>query len=550
MFIREQVVRKGGTDYRYLKVVENRWEAGRSRQETLVNLGNVANWPQGKLEQVVSKLSSFLGLETCELRDIRFADCRKLGPYLPLVQLWSELGLDDIIDASLSDRHIELPVKDYARAMVFSRLVAPKSKKAVWEMMEREVIVPGLTSDTLPLHGYYRALEYLNDAKPTIEKLLHARLKNLFNQDVSLVFYDLTSSYFEGKTCQMAKHGYSREHRPDCLQIQIGLLVDAEGVPIAHEVFNGNIKETTTVIGVLDRLKTTFGVRRCVFVSDDGMASAANLKTVAERGYEYITSLQLGNSVLAARLLRVLPRRSDFTPLRENMWIYVLPEENGVRYIASYNTERAHAVRPKRQERMRKCIEKLRQLAAPAVPGRARPDPHKVLAKAEASLRSKGCERFFRVGLNEAGVLTFRLDKPGVRNARQREGMMILTTNSTTLTDAEVADGYRNLWRVENAFRHIKDMVALRPIRHWKDVRVLGHVLVCVLAYTLERLLDRRLGNAGQDVSAQAALQRLSTITVANLSLGELSLRRRSEITSDQRKLLTAAGVGTVPEIW
>jgi len=232
------------------------------------------------------------------------------------------------------------------------------------------------------------------------------------------------------------------------------------------------------------------------------------------------------------------------------MWIYVLPEEKGARYIASYNRERACAVRPKRQERMRQCIAELRALGAPPGAGRGRPDPHRRLAKAEAFLRRKGCERFFHVELDNAGELTFRLNTPGVRNARQREGIMILTTNSTTLSDEEVATGYRTLWRVENAFRHIKDLVALRPIRHWKDPRVLGHVFVCVLAYTLERLLDIRLKDAGQNVSAQTALQRLSTITVATLNLADRTLRRRSEMTASQRELLAAAGVGSVPEIW
>jgi transposase len=416
--------------------------------------------------------------------------------------------------------------------------------------MEHEALVPGLTSDALPLHGYYRVLGYLSNAKPTIEKQLHARLKHLFNQDVSLVFYDLTSSYFEGGCCEMAKHGYSRDHRPDCVQIQIGLLVDAQGVPIAHEVFEGNIKETTTVVGVLDRLKTTFDVKRCIFVSDDGMASAANLKDVATRGYEYITSLQLGNSILANRLLRLLPKRSDFTQLEDNMWIHVLPKEADARYIASYNVARARAVRPKRHARMRDCIEQLRALGEPPEPGRAQRDPQKTLAKADALLRRKGCEHYFRLALDSEGKLAFRFNTDGMRKARQREGMMILTTNSATLTDEEVARGYRTLWQAENAFRHIKDVVAIRPIRHWKDPRVKGHVFICVLAYTLERLLDIRMKEAGLAITARAALRELRTITVANLQIEGQTLRRRSDITTRQRQILKAAGVDNVPEIW
>jgi hypothetical protein len=336
MFVRKLTLNKEGRQYSYLKVVENTWQKGRAVQRTLVNLGNVSNWPEEKLERLVTVLSGFLEMEMVSLSSVRLACCRVLGPYLPLARLWERLGLDEILAGALASRKMDQRAISCAKAMVLSRLVEPASKKAVWESVSRDCEIPGVDGASLPLCSYYRTLEYLAQSKVTIEKAIHRRLKHLFNQDVSLVFYDLTSAYFEGKRCPMARHGYSREHRPDLVQIEIGILVDAEGIPIGHQVFEGNVK----------------------------------------------------------------------------------------------------------------------------------------------------------------------------------------------------------------------DGIGLRPIRHWNDFRVLGHVFVCVLAYTIERLYERELAKAGLAITARTALDELRSVVVATLSAGEKSLTRRSEITPSQHRLLAAVGITEVPELW
>jgi transposase len=553
MFVRQLVVRQGDQTYRYLKVVENVWRDGRTVQRTVVNLGNVAHWPEGKLRKAVCLLSRFLAVELCSLDDVRFCDCRQLGPYLPLARLWQDLRLEAALAQALAHRPIDLPVDAYAQAMVFNRLVEPRSKKAVWEAMEREVQLPGIDGQALSLHGYYRALEYLAAVKNPIERALHARVRHLFNRDLSLVFYDLTSTYFEGDGCSQARHGYSRDHRPDRLQIEIGLLVDAEGIPIGHEVFDGNIKDVRTVLSTLARLRGEFEVRRCIFVSDDGMASGTNLAAIAASGYEYITSIALRKEEVGLRLLSSLPSKSLFEKVAENLWVRRLSPADGVsseRYVGSYNPDRASASRRKRRRRLRACVEFLRRLqAVPRGPGRRR-KPERVRPAAEEFLRQKGCEELIRLGSSATGSLTWELDRRALRLEQRRDGLLILRTNSLTLTDQEVALGYRQLWRVEDAFRHIKDLVRLRPIRHWNDLRVLGHVFICVLAYTLERLLEKRLQAADLAVSARGALEELRSVTVATLMIGDQRVRRRSEITARQSELLAAAGVTTVPEIW
>lgn len=550
MFVRQLNLKKGDREYSYLKVVENIWKDGRSIQKTLVDFGSINAWSPGKLEELVGKLSNFLKMNLVSLGDVRLRDSRQLGPYLPLSRIWEKLDLDEIIGSALADRKVDARVISCAKAMTLTRLVNPSSKKGVWESMSRDIEVPGVNGEVLPLQSYYRSLEYLSEAKNTIEKMIHSRLKHLFNQDVSLVFYDLTSSYFEGRRCAMAKRGYSREHRPDLLQIEIGLPLDAEGVPIGHEVFDGNVKDVTTVLDTLKRLKEQFGVARCVFVGDDGMASEANLAEVEKRGYEYITSLALGKSLVGKRLLAKCPPRQAWTQLAENLWLHRLGEEGRVRYVGTYNPERAETSWERRKRHIRACIEYIEKLNAPPKLRSRRRSAQDILSLAERFLRRKRCTDYIRIRRGESRPIDWDLDRDALRRVRRTDGMLILKTNSTTLTDTEVAHGYRTLWRVEDAFRHIKDGIGLRPIRHWNDARVLGHVFVCVLAYTLERLYDRALAKAGAQESARAAIEELRSIIVATLDVEGRQLRRRSEITARQRQLLTAAGVGEVPELW
>jgi hypothetical protein len=555
MFLRKQVVNKHGRDYTYLKVVESTRRDGKVVQKCLLNLGSVNAWPEGKLEEAVRLIERFLGLERTALRDVQMSDCRRLGPFLALAALWEQLGLGGIIERALLEdgARVEIPVAAYARAMVFNRLVDPCSKRAVSEWVAEQVQVPGLDPQRLSLHGYYRALAQLDRVHKKVEEAVHLRVGHLFNRELSLVFYDLTSSYFEGSECPLARHGHSREHRPDCLQIEIGLLVDAEGIPIGHEVFEGNLGDVSTVLPTLARLKEDFGVGRCIFVGDYGMASAANLKAIAARGYEYITSLALRGSGVAMELLASLPPRRSFRPLKPNLWVHPLRAEGGVRYIAGYNPNRARASQRHRREHWRACVVELRRLQAarPKASGRCCfHSMQEVERAADRFVRQKHCSSFVEVGLDEQDRLFWRLDREALRRERARDGLIIFQTNSPTLTDDEVAIGYRTLWRVENAFRHIKDPIRLRPIRHWNEACVRGHVFVCVLAYLLERLLDLRLEEAGVGITGREAIETLDTLSVATLSLPDQMVRRRSQITPAQQRVLTAVGVREVPEIW
>jgi hypothetical protein len=558
MFMRKIRLRQEGKEYTYLKVVENVRQKGRPVQKTLVNFGNVSHWPDDRIVRLIELLNRFLGRslpegEPFDLESVRVESCRQLGPYLPLDRLWDGLGMDAILDALLAKRKLDPRARECIKVMVLTRLVWPRSKRWVWEMAAEQAHIPGVDAQSLPLHLYYRSLTFLSEVQTQVEQSIHHNMTHLFNRDVSLVFYDLTSVYFEGTQCKKAKHGYSREHRPDLLQIEIGLMVDAEGMPIGHEVFDGNIKDVSTVLGALERLKKTFAVKRCVFVGDDGMASRENLAAIDAAGYEYVTSLSLGKSKIGQELLwehRTPWRWKQLGPTMHLALLRPAGGGDGQSYIGTYNPLTARTTRRHRSARLRQCQEFLEKLREPPKPRSRKRSPEQIVAAAQGFVNRKKAQEFIRLEACPKQGFTWSLDRDALRRARRQDGVMILVTNTKTLSPEEVARGYRTLWRVEDAFRHMKDGLRLRPIRHWNDARVLGHVFVCVLAYLLECLYDRALEQAGQAVSARTALDRLSTLTVATLSYQDRQVRRRSEITAEQRKLLAAAHVDQVPAVW
>lgn len=558
MFVRKLRVKKAHQQYEYLKVVENVREHGKISQKTLVNLGNVSHWSPAKLEQLITLLAAFIEMPigtppATSLDDIQVSAPKLLGPFLALDPLWKQLDMDRILAASLPAAH-DPRLAACIKALVFTQLISPRSKLSAHTYVAQHAEMPGIAGDALPLQCYYRALTALAAAQKAIEHAVHERLRDLFNRDVSLVFYDLTSSYFEGTHCAKAQYGYSRDHRPDLVQIEIGLLVDNRGVPIGHDVFEGNIKDVSTVLNALERLQHEFSITRCVFVGDDGMASEHNLAQVAACGYEYITSLSLGKSSRGQQLLAAAPPRAHWHDLKDLACrIHVFPEvadSPGITHVGTYNAARAASTRDKRARRLRTCLKFAQEINGASSRRISANTAEKRLRRVDRFFRQKHCTEFFTLSLTSENQVCCVLKREALRQARRADGVLILQSNSTTLTAEDITRGYRSLWMVENAFRHLKDPLQMRPIRHWSDPRVLGHIFICVLAFTLERLYELALETHHLPYTARKAFEELSDIVTVLLEANGKSVRKRSKISAEQRKLLSAVGVKEVAEIW
>lgn len=543
MFIRKLVLRKGETTHTYLKVVENVRIKGKVVQKTLVNFGNINHWPKEKVRELVDKLCRVMELESPpSLEDIEHERILNFGQPFALGLLWDSLMLGETLQRLIGNSFYVAPIK----AMVFNRLIAPGSELATSEWIKKEYI-EGATRD-IPLQHYYRSLSHLVKIKRHLEASIYNQLNNLFTLDFSLVFYDLTSTYFEGEGPASAKKGYSRDHRTDRPQVEIGLLVNRDGIPISHMVFDGNLKDATTLPRIVEEMQGTFKIKRCIFVGDKGMVDSRNLKELTLAGYEYIVSIQLRHSKEASALLPLLPKRDRFSKLKDNLFIFELPLKGGDRYIACYNPLRAQETRENREALLTRCEEFLAQFHLPSKQGKTK-DPVKIRLRIDRFLRRKRARAFFHYSFDSSGRLTYHRRQEEIARGALLDGLFIIRTNSHDLSKEAISLGYKTLWEVESAFREVKDFIKVRPIYHRNDDRVKGHIFICFLAYLLEKLLEKKMEEHGHFISAKKALKLLDPIKVVINELAGQRIKKVSCIVKEQEEILKALGAGKMPKI-
>lgn len=463
MFFRSKA--SGGRHY--LQLVENERAEGRVQQRVLASLGRV---DELEASGQLARLTESLARLTQELEAVRLASdlearsAQALGGMLAVERLWQELGLDRLIRRVARGRKLEFDLERAVFAMVANRVLDPRSKRGLMSWLETVAFSGGERPE---LHHLYRSLDVLADAKDDLEVRLHQRVRDLFHQQLDLVLYDTTSISFQTvQEDSLRRRGHSKDHRPDLPQAVVGLLLSGDGLPIGHELFPGNTYDGNTVAPVLDRLKQRFQLRWLIFVGDRGMVSEKNLDALDEAGYDWIVGIRLRNRPRLAEVLLSDPLR--FRSVEENLevkevWV------DGIRYVLCRNPDQARRDAARRAA----VLERLE----------ARLDRSGV----KGLVTRSGFRRFLRVHGEEVS-----LDPEKVERDARYDGLWVLDT-STDLPADEVAQAYKSLWRVERAFRTLKSPLELRPVRHWTEPRIRGHVALCFLAFLVRSALERRL---------------------------------------------------------
>ncbi len=556
MYLRIINLRRGEKHYKYLKLVETTRYKGKIVQKTLLNFGNIEQWPENKLNELVFRLNEFCNLKLGpKAEDVDVHDTFDFSACLAIYSIWKQLNMSDTIRYHMKEHTCDIDIVLPVKAMVFNRLLEPSSKLRVSEWVTTQAIHEIFPKE-IPLHHYYRSMDYLMAHKASLEEDIFWNVNDIFNLDLSLVFYDLTSSYFEGDCCDIAKRGYSRDHRPDCRQIEIGLLVNREGIPIAHEVWEGNIKDQKTVPDALETMQKRFNVKRCIFVGDNAMATPENISLLRDKHYEYITSLKLLRDSRALNILKSpsLPQYKHFTKLKDNLYIHeiILPGNEfnpDERIIICYNPERAQVTRRKLDEKLNKSCDYLQSIIdKPPKRGR-RKQPEKIIAMVERNLRKMGTHKYFKYTFTKDGVFEYHDNLTTIDHAQRTDGICMLLTNSSKLNPEEIALGYRTLSEVEHAFKEIKNFLKIRPIYHYKDLRVRGHVFICVLAYLIEKFIEKKLKQSQLTISTQKALQKLKPIRMVRYTVMNKSLQKITNINGEQNEIFNSLGVAEIPKI-
>ncbi|HMK86226.1 MAG TPA: IS1634 family transposase [Steroidobacteraceae bacterium] len=568
MFLRTVKARGGGgVQHEYVRLVETVREGDKTKQRVVANLGR-----KDLLAPHLESLMRILGAGpeaatdgALKSDDVHAQQASCWGPMLGARTLWRELGLESILDGCerAHRRSDRVALSDRALVLVANRLCEPHSEHGLAGWLETDFVCDRLGERMLPvwkqqarvrvdltwLQRWYRTLDELMAHKTTIEKELFARLRDLFSLKPEMVFYDLTSSYFEGRGPAIAEHGYSRDGKPHNRQVLVGMVM-VNGWPIAHHVFRGNLLDHQTVATVLDDLHKRFGLERVVFVGDRGMVTGANVTLLRDRKQGYLVGLQR----------RQRARVDGFIAKATGPWIEcpvgltaqekaappktlvqeVAGEEPGVRIFIVHSEERLAYERAMRERSMQHTRVALDKLAARVAKGKLKAADKIGEAAARILARNHG-HRYYDWKL-QAGAFEF-FEHSNFERERAFEGKYVIQTEEPSLTPVAAVQAYKQLSEVERGFRSLKDVIDMRPIFHRKTSRVQAHIFVAALAFLLERALENKLKAASVPMSAPHALEMLKTIHVVDISVGTTTKRGTTAGNSRARQILAALSI-------
>src|SRR6266851_3467889 len=428
---------------------------------------------------------------------------REAGPVHVGHQFWQRLELDRI----LRDCGLSVTVQRLAGAMVLNRLIAPCSEHAMPDWMRRTALgdLLGMDFDTLAEDPLYEVLDKLHPHRAMIEAALVERERSLFNLDATIYLYDLTSTYFEGECARngKAKRGHSRDHRSDCKQVVVGLVVNRDGFPIAHEVFAGNTQDRTTLATMLDLLAARAGLKEgATVVVDRGMAFDENIAEIKQRKLHYVVASRqperdrwLGDFEDTEGFTAVLRQPSPLNPGQKKTMIEVKTRRDGDQtYVLCRSEQRIpkdRAIRTKQEGRLHADIDKLAKRVAQ---GRL-VKPAKIdQAIGRLKERYPRVARYFDLSFDpHAAIFAAQFNADKDAKAEQLDGCYLLKTDRTDLSGDELWRIYILLTRAENAFRDMKSPLAERPIFHHTERRPEAHIFLCVLAYHLLIAIEKTL---------------------------------------------------------
>jgi transposase len=524
MYVRIVKSRQRGKVYNSVQICESYRDKAKSpypQTRVIAHLGQLDAFSDKDVDGILNGLCKIFGRTST--KDITVASGRDFGHIYALLEIWKQMRIGTILKQKARARGYKFDMEAHIRLMVLNRLCDPCSKLALLEWIQG-VYLPGIEAEKVEYHHLLRAMDWLIDQKEAIEKGIANELLTLFDQEVDLVFYDVTSSYFEGDrsvtTEDIRRYGYSRDSRPDRRQILVGLVMTRQGIPLAHHVFEGNRADKKTLKEVVGDLKGRFGIERAVFVADRGMLSEENLETILDADFDYLLSLPMRHSVAVAKLLKETEGQWDEDPKAAEQF-HLDEEDLPVRYAVAYDPELAQHSRQKREERLEKAdrfIEGVQDRLRRASEGpRARGRPVTVQGAFEQIhdyLRDRNLERYYQVEITPKGLKVTENTK--ARKLEEKiDGKLVVESSCADLTAEELISRYKELADIERAFRTLKSTLEIRPMYHWTETRIRAHVFICVMALQIQRYMRYRLSES--DLSVERAIQRLQTLKAGEL---------------------------------
>jgi transposase len=584
MFLRRYERRSGGRRRTYWALVESVRTGRGSRQRVVAYLGELERSAQSGWAQLGRSLSgkqrpsrslfdpphfddpSEEEPVLVRLRDVRLERLRDFGDVWMALGLWRLLGLDKLLDSLTPAGREEVAWPVVAAILSIARFCEPQSElhiESTWYRRTALEDLLGVLPDKIHTDRLYGGLDWLLPHKPAIEKHLKERLGALFDLDYELLLYDVTSTYFEGQCADnpLAKRGYSRDSRPDCLQVCIGLVVTGEGIPLGYEVFAGNRHDSTTVEEIVEAMEKKYGRAQRIWVMDRGMVSEKNLTFLRGRGGQYI----VGTPKALLRQFEAHLTEKDWHEVQEGVEVKLVRGPEGEEtFVLTRSVDRREKEKAMHERFLSRLEEALRKMQSAAESGRLK----------DEAVANRRLGRLLGQYWRAAGALEVKIERLSPLNGKQRlriawtrnprwhdwaalsEGCYLLRTNLNETDPALLWKRYIQLTDAEWAFRIAKDELEIRPIWHQKEDRVLAHILVCFLAYVLWKTLAQWMQRSGLGDAPRTVLEELAKIKSGDVVLptqskqgqhnGTVRLRCVTEPDPAQKALLHRLGI-TLP---
>ena len=572
MFLRQMIRKKDGKEHRYFSVVENKRVAGgRVVQRHVLYLGEINDTQELAWRKSIEvfdegvaqpRMLSLFPEDRCEgllpdasivrltLSQMRLCRPREWGACWLALTLWRELHLDRFWAKRLPASRKGTRWDQVLFVLAAYRLLDPGSEWRLHrEWFERTALPDLLGADfgLAEIHKLYACHDRLLAHKEDLFDHLVGRWRDLFNISFDVLLYDLTSTYFEADPPfpenDKRRHGYSRDHRPDCVQIVIALVVTPEGLPLAYEVMPGNTRDSSTLRGFLARIERQYGKAQRIWLMDRGIPTEEVLAEMraSDPPVQYVVGTPKGRLTRLEQELLVKP----WQQARPGVEVKLLPQD-GELYVFAQSRDRVAKERAMRRRQLKWLWKRLAKLAAMTL------TREELLMKLGAA-RSRAPTAWRLVGIKvpnarnwAKGCTTFGywLKRDKLRQARRREGRYLLRTNLTENDPAQLWSYYLQLVAVEAAFKNLKGDLGIRPIFHHNEARVEAHIFIAFLAYCLHVTLGRRLHALAPGLTPRSLIEKLSAIQMIDVHVPttdgrELVLTRYTEPEPDQRLLLS-----------
>ena len=565
MFLRQKIRKKDGKEHRYFSVVENqRVAGGRVVQRQVLYLGEINDTQQLAWRRSIEvfedgasqpRTLSLFPEDRCEallpdtsivrlkLSQVRLCRPRQWGACWLALTLWRELQLDQFWAERLPASRKGTRWDDVLFVLAAYRLLAPGSEWRLhreWFAHSALVDLLGADFGLAEIHKLYACHDRLLAHKPALFEHLVGRWRDMFNASFDVLLYDLTSTYFEANPPfpegDKRRHGYSRDHRPDCVQVVIALVVTPEGLPLGYEVLSGNTADSTTLRGFLERIVRQYGKARRIWLMDRGIPTEAVLTEMraADPPVRYLVGTPKGR---LSRLEQELVEK-PWQEARPGVQVKLLPQD-GELYVFAESRDRVAKERAMRRRQLKWLWKRLGQLAAMKL------SREELLMKL-GSARSQAPTAWRLVTITvakDSATFSYQLDRDKLRQARRREGRYLLRTNLTEDDPAQLWRYYLQLVAVEQAFKSLKGDLAIRPIFHQQEARIEAHIFVAFLAYALHVTLGRRLHALAPGLTPRSVLEKFAAVQMIDVHVPttdgrELVLTRYTEPEPELRLLL------------